>query len=62
MSAQLTLTDGEMEALRKATSRALDTLINDPDYWANGELDVLANAYAKLSRGLNRPSRRRGAR
>ncbi len=62
MSAEICLTDGEMEVLRKATTRALDTLTNDPDYWAQGELDVLANAYAKLSRGLNRPGRRRSAR
>lgn len=55
MSAQLTLTDAEMEALLRCV-RETDFFQR---HWPDDEAAALAAANLKLTKGLNRPSRRR---
>lgn len=53
MSAQLTLTDADMEALLAVAERGADSA-DDQEF-----SDLLRRAAAKLRRGLDRPSRRK---
>lgn len=59
MSAQLVLRDIEMEALRKCISKAAADAPRERDFWKPGEEDAALAAFSKLSRALNRKSRRR---
>lgn len=60
MSAQLTLTDAEMEALLKCICDAGAAAALDPGrIWAPEEINAVFSAQLKLQRGLDRPSRRR---
>lgn len=58
MSAQLTLTDAEMEALQRCVTLA-SRATGEPDPLSNEEQDAALSAYRKFTPHLNRKCRRR---
>jgi hypothetical protein len=59
MSAELSLTDAELLALQKCIAKAQELAGHDETFWQPGEAEAALSAYRKLTRGLDRASRRR---